>query len=203
VGELFGGLRPGVLAPVAALIAMSAAVSLLWMVDHDNGWAYLTAGLLALSPIAVHGATRDAVATLSSRTDTCSIGTVQRLAGPTDGIPTTSVVHRLTCKGAGTRQMMFDNDVGSPGERLTVWWGPHGRLDPRPVSGPGAPEARRWGAATAVLVLGIEGLNSVVRLVFRRARGFHSPQAALALVMLTCGPITVQLPHEHPNLRTG
>jgi transposase len=48
-----------------------------------------------------------------------------------------------------------------------------------------------------------EGLNSVVRLVFRRARGFHSPQAALALVMLTCGPITVQLPHEHPNLRTG
>jgi len=39
----------------------------------------------------------------------------------------------------------------------------------------------------AALRLGInnaraEGLNSVVRLIFTRARGFHSPQAALALV---------------------
>jgi transposase len=41
-----------------------------------------------------------------------------------------------------------------------------------------------------------EGLNNVVRLIIRRARGFHSPQAALALVMLTCGPITIHLPHE-------
>jgi transposase len=41
-----------------------------------------------------------------------------------------------------------------------------------------------------------EGLNNVVRLIFRRARGFHSAEAALALVMLTCGPITLQLPHE-------
>jgi transposase len=41
-----------------------------------------------------------------------------------------------------------------------------------------------------------EGLNNVVRLIFRRARGFHSPEAALALVMLSCGPITLQLPHE-------
>jgi transposase len=44
-----------------------------------------------------------------------------------------------------------------------------------------------------------EGLNNVVRLIFRRARGFHSAEAALALVMLTCGPITLQLPHERPN----
>ncbi|MGH3678775.1 MAG: ISL3 family transposase [Natronosporangium sp.] len=44
-----------------------------------------------------------------------------------------------------------------------------------------------------------EGLNNVVRLIFRRARGFHSPEAALALVMLTCGPITLQLPHERVN----
>jgi transposase len=46
-----------------------------------------------------------------------------------------------------------------------------------------------------------EGLNNVVRLIFRRARGFHSAEAALALVMLTCGPITLQLPHERPNNR--
>ena len=44
-----------------------------------------------------------------------------------------------------------------------------------------------------------EGLNSVVRLIIRRARGFHSPEAALALVMLTCGPITLGLPHERPG----
>lgn len=41
-----------------------------------------------------------------------------------------------------------------------------------------------------------EGLNNVVRLITRRAYGFHSAQAALALVMLTCGPIQHQLPHE-------
>src|SRR6266511_1705577 len=46
-----------------------------------------------------------------------------------------------------------------------------------------------------------EGLNNVVRLVFRRARGFHSAEAALALVMLSCGPITLQLPHERSNNR--
>jgi transposase len=41
-----------------------------------------------------------------------------------------------------------------------------------------------------------EGLNNHVRLITRRAYGFHSAQAALALVMLTCGPIELRLPHE-------
>jgi transposase len=41
-----------------------------------------------------------------------------------------------------------------------------------------------------------EALNNVVRLIIRRAFGFHSAQAALALVMLACGPITLLLPHE-------
>jgi transposase len=41
-----------------------------------------------------------------------------------------------------------------------------------------------------------EALNNVVRLIIRRAFGFHSAEAALALVMLSCGPITLQLPHE-------
>jgi transposase len=41
-----------------------------------------------------------------------------------------------------------------------------------------------------------EGLNNHVRLITRRAYGFHSPKAALALVMLSCGPIQMHLPHE-------
>jgi transposase len=41
-----------------------------------------------------------------------------------------------------------------------------------------------------------EGLNNHVRLIIRRAYGFHSPKAALALVMLSCGPIEHHLPHE-------
>ena len=41
-----------------------------------------------------------------------------------------------------------------------------------------------------------EALNNKVRLITRRAYGFHTAQAALALVMLTCGPITLQPPHE-------
>lgn len=41
-----------------------------------------------------------------------------------------------------------------------------------------------------------EALNNKVRLITRRAYGFHSANAAIALVMLTCGPITLQPPHE-------
>ncbi len=41
-----------------------------------------------------------------------------------------------------------------------------------------------------------EALNNRVRLIVRRAYGFHTAQAALALVMLTCGPITLHLPHQ-------
>lgn len=40
----------------------------------------------------------------------------------------------------------------------------------------------------------IEGLNNKVRLIIRRPYGFHSADAALALVMLSCGPIELQLP---------
>ncbi len=43
-----------------------------------------------------------------------------------------------------------------------------------------------------------EALNNRVKLIVRRAYGFHSANAALALVHLTCGPITLTLPHEHP-----
>jgi transposase len=41
-----------------------------------------------------------------------------------------------------------------------------------------------------------EALNNKVRLITRRAYGFHTADAALALVLLTCGPITLQPPHE-------
>lgn len=42
-----------------------------------------------------------------------------------------------------------------------------------------------------------ESLNNRVKLIVRRAYGFHSAQAALALVHLTCGPVTLTLPHAH------
>lgn len=42
----------------------------------------------------------------------------------------------------------------------------------------------------------VEAINNRVRLIIRRAYGFHSAKAALALVMLGCGPITLRLPHE-------
>jgi transposase len=44
----------------------------------------------------------------------------------------------------------------------------------------------------------VEGLNTKVRLLVRRAYGFHSADAALALVMLAAGPLDLKLPHEHP-----
>ena len=59
---------------------------------------------------------------------------------------------------------------------------------------------RRDGILTAVR-LGIsngraEGLNNRVRLITRRGFGFHSATAVAALVMLSCGPIELNLPHE-------
>jgi transposase len=48
-----------------------------------------------------------------------------------------------------------------------------------------------------------EALNNKVRLITRRAYGFHSAKAALALVLLTCGPITLRLPHELHALGIG
>ncbi len=47
----------------------------------------------------------------------------------------------------------------------------------------------------------VEALNNKVRLITRRAYGFHSAQAALALVMLACGPITLRLPHQQTHVR--
>jgi len=42
----------------------------------------------------------------------------------------------------------------------------------------------------------VEGLNNRVRLITRRGFGFHSASAVAALVMLSCGPINLTLPHE-------
>jgi transposase len=44
-----------------------------------------------------------------------------------------------------------------------------------------------------------EALNNKVKLIVRRAYGFHSANAALALVHLTCGPVTLTLPHEQAS----
>lgn len=47
-----------------------------------------------------------------------------------------------------------------------------------------------------------EGLNNKVRLIIRRAYGFHNTDNALALIMLVCGPVTVTLPYHtysHPH----
>jgi transposase len=41
-----------------------------------------------------------------------------------------------------------------------------------------------------------EAINNKVKLIVRRAYGFHSANAALALVHLTCGPVTLTLPHD-------
>ena len=45
-----------------------------------------------------------------------------------------------------------------------------------------------------------EGLNNHVRLIIRQSYGFHSPAAALALVMLSCGPMDLALPHERATI---
>jgi transposase len=48
-----------------------------------------------------------------------------------------------------------------------------------------------------------EALNRRVRMIINRAYGFHSSRAALALIMLTVGPITHLLPHERAAVPDG
>jgi transposase len=52
--------------------------------------------------------------------------------------------------------------------------------------------ARRLGLSNARA----EAMNNRVKLIVRRAYGFHSARAALALILLTCGPVTLALPHD-------
>ncbi|MCA1678256.1 MAG: transposase [Actinobacteria bacterium] len=52
--------------------------------------------------------------------------------------------------------------------------------------------ARRLGLSNARA----EALNNKVKLIVRRAYGFHSANAALALIQLTCGSVRLTLPHE-------
>ena len=40
-----------------------------------------------------------------------------------------------------------------------------------------------------------EGLNNKIRTMFNRAYGFHSAEAALALIMLACGPVKLAPPY--------
>jgi hypothetical protein len=49
-----------------------------------------------------------------------------------------------------------------------------------------------------------EGLNNKVRTMINRAYGFHTAEAALALIKLACGPVTLELPYNtqiHPHSR--
>jgi len=94
-------------------------------------------------------------------------------------------------------------------ELLRRWcsWAQRSRLAPFITTGRTIRQHRQ--GILAAIRLGInngriEGLNNKVRLIVRRGYGFHTAQAALALVMLSCGPIDLHLPHEqtrnHPHL---
>jgi transposase len=98
---------------------------------------------------------------------------------------------------------IFDGDLDSEqaGQLIDRWTSKasRSRLDPM-ITAARTIRKHRDGILAAIR-LGInngraEGLNNVVRLITRRAYGFHSSEAALALIMLGCGPITLSLPHE-------
>lgn len=45
-----------------------------------------------------------------------------------------------------------------------------------------------------------EGLNRRVRAITSRAFGFHSAKAVAAMIMLTCGPVQLRLPHDNATI---
>lgn len=96
-----------------------------------------------------------------------------------------------------------DLDPDQTGDLLDRWISKASRSRLAPFAKAARTVRRHRDGILAALRLGInngraEGLNTVVRLITRRAFGFHSSQAALALVMLCCGPIQLHLPHERP-----
>lgn len=98
-----------------------------------------------------------------------------------------------------------DLNTGDADDLLSRWcsWAQRSRLKPFIKLGRTI-RAHRTGIIASIehgLSNGrVEGMNNRVRLIVRRAFGFHSANAALALVMLTCGPITLEPPHRlHPT----
>lgn len=103
---------------------------------------------------------------------------------------------------------VFSHDVTATetDELLSRWcsWAQRSRLEPFIKLGRTIRQHRE--GILAAIDLGInngriEGLNNKVRLIVRRGYGFHTPTAALALVLLTCGPIELDLPHERTPIR--
>ncbi len=101
---------------------------------------------------------------------------------------------------------VFSHDVTETeaDELLQRWcsWAQRSRLKPFIKTGRTVRQHRD--GILAAIRLGInngriEGLNNRVRLIVRRGFGFHTAGAALALVMLSCGPIELHLPHEQPR----
>ncbi len=109
-----------------------------------------------------------------------------------------------------TLRAVFSHDVTADeaDELLNRWcsWAQRSRLQPFITLSRTIRQHRK--GILAAIDLGInngriEGLNNKVRLIVRRGYGFHTATAALALVLLTCGPIELHLPHErtptHPH----
>jgi transposase len=131
-----------------------------------------------------------------------------RQAGALAGIKRTGAADWRAYLLKEALRAVFDRDLDatSATELLDRWcaWAQRSRLDPfiklaRTIR-------RERPGIVAALELRItngrtEGLNNRVRLIVRRAFGFHSAKAALALVMLSCGPIKLVLPHERTEVR--
>jgi hypothetical protein len=85
-----------------------------------------------------------------------------------------------------------------------MWWldelellpGPRMKTDASPAPAVPGSDPRHHAQSTARSNARAEALNNKVKLIARRAYGVHSANAALALVCLTCGPVTPTLPHE-------
>ena len=106
-------------------------------------------------------------------------------------------------KGKEALRAIFAGDLPEPDviELLDRWcaWAQRSRLAPFVKLGRTI-RAHRDGILAAIR-LGlsngrVEGRNATIRLLTRRAYGFHTATAAAALVMLCCGPITLRLPYE-------
>jgi hypothetical protein len=158
------------------VLAVCVAASVLWLERPRNGWAYLAAFLLAVSPLALHEAAEDLAFGEGGELDECTITGVETQLDAGDALPGAHFLHRLDCLQAGARQLRLGVQLGAPGERTQVRYGANDRQDPVPAFGVTGSGADLELAAAGVLLLATAG--STVLAYRRAAVGGRSTEPA-------------------------
>jgi hypothetical protein len=138
----------------STVLAVCVAVSLLWLSPSGNGWLYLAAFLLAISPFALHEAAESLVLGSDAEAESCTITGVEARVGAADGLPGWQFLHHLECPQVGQKQLSWASRLGSTGQQTQIRYGANARQDPVPAA---STAVDRDLAGAGLLLLGLIG----------------------------------------------